>query len=137
MGIEDEINRRAKVYEQRLEAVFKSTAQDMFREMTKPVGDGGRMRVDTGFLRASAMVSTEDFPVADKENPDKNKKYAFRMGSVSAIIMGAKVTDELFFGFTANYAPYREVHDGFVENAVLQFDAFVAKNTIKAVRAFP
>ncbi|KFI27739.1 hypothetical protein CN97_00750 [Haematobacter massiliensis] len=137
MGIEDDINRRIAVYEKRLEAVLKSSVQDVFREMTTPVSNGGRLPVDTGFLRASAQASLEDFPSADKANPDKSKRYAFSMGSVSAVIMGANLRDEIFLGFTANYAAYKEAKHGFVESAVLQFPAFVNKNAAKAMKAFP
>ncbi|PLU26093.1 hypothetical protein BMJ27_34720, partial [Sinorhizobium medicae] len=31
-----------------VEAIFKESAQEVVEEMQKPVGQGGRMRVDTG-----------------------------------------------------------------------------------------
>lgn len=76
--------------------------------MQTPVGAGGNLRVDTGFLRASlkAAVGHANFTVTFR--PDGEAKYSFDLGEVSLVIAGAELEDAIEVVYTANYARPRE-----------------------------
>lgn len=124
-------------YEKRMEATFKSSVQDLVEEVTKPVAKGGRMRVDTGFLRSSLMASTAQMPLANAARPRDGTNYDLDEGAIEAVIIGAELGDTIYLGFTANYARPREYYDGFVEGAALQWAQIVDRNAKKAIRAYP
>lgn len=94
----------------RQEAVAKTATQELFFEVIKPTAQGGRMRVDTGFLRAS-FVASLDAPVnLVTENPDpKNGEFTTDLGAISLVINGAELGQIIFGTFTANYARPREL----------------------------
>jgi len=93
-----------KSTERRLTAVFRESTERVIEEMQKPVGGGGNMPVDTGFLRASLMASTAAMPPMTRPNP--GAPAAYDGGQVSLTIAGADVGDTIYAGYTANYAAY-------------------------------
>lgn len=114
------------------EAIFKEAAQAVVEEMQTPVSEGGRMRVDTGFLRNSLMASTAAMPaIVPGKGPADGATYGFDMGQVEATIAGADLGQTLYFGYTAGYAAYREygangeAGDAFVRLAVQRWPAIV------------
>jgi hypothetical protein len=91
------------------EVIFKEAAQEVVEEMQKPTGQGGRIRVDTGFLRASLMASTTMMPtIKANANPVEGESYSPDFAQIEAVIAGADIGDTLYFGYTASYAAYRE-----------------------------
>ncbi|MBD9635472.1 HK97 gp10 family phage protein [Ensifer sp. ENS07] len=115
-----------------VEAVFKESVHDVTEEMLKPTGAGGRMRVDTGFLRASALASTTAMPtIKSQSGPVAGQNYAFDFGQIEAVILGADVNDTIYVGFTAGYAVHREfgangqAPDAFVRSAAQQWQGIV------------
>lgn len=84
--------------ERQAEAIFQQSANDVLAEAQRPVGEGGQMPVDTGFLRRSLV--TEVVGGGRAEGADG---YAF-------VITGAELGDVIEATWTANYA--RFVHDG-------------------------
>ncbi|WP_457586142.1 HK97 gp10 family phage protein [Ensifer canadensis] len=115
-----------------VEAVFKESVHEVSEEMLKPTGAGGRMRVDTGFLRASALASTTAMPTINRNaNPVAGQSYAFDFGQIEAVILGADVNDTIYVGFTAAYSGYREfgangqAPDAFVRGAAQQWQGIV------------
>lgn len=133
------MSRRVReVYEERLIAVWKATAQELGEAMTKPMAKGGRMRVKTGFLRASLMASTSAMPsINPNSRPEEGGTYSFSESSIQEAIIGAQLGQTIYLGFTAAYARPREFHDGFVAGAALQFRSIVNKNVARAIKAFP
>lgn len=115
-----------------VEKVVISSTQDVVEEMVLPVAKGGKMRVKTGFLRASLVASTSYFPLIREDYrppadaPDNS--FDADLGPVALIIAGAKPDDTVNIGFTASYALPREFRDGFVRLAAQNWDAIVAKN---------
>lgn len=91
-------------------AVFKESAQRVISEMQTPEGAGGRMPVDTGFLRASIQATlgapATGFlsPLVDAPSPDA--------GQVALVIAGAELGDTIFATYGAEYARRQEY--GFV-----------------------
>jgi hypothetical protein len=122
-----------------VEAVFKQSTRDVVAEMQTPLSAGGRMRVRTGFLRASLMASTAGMPGIDPAaRPAAGQGYATDFAQLNAAIDAAAIGDTLRFGYTAAYAGHREYGaggqppDGFVRMAAQNWPAIVAR-TAKAV----
>lgn len=115
-----------------VEAIFKESVQEVVSEMQTPMAAGGRMRVDTGFLRASLMASTASMPtISAGKTPVGGKSYTYDEGQIEAVILGADVNDTLYIGYTAAYAGHREygvngqAPDAFVRSAVQRWDSIV------------
>ena len=108
-----------------------------------PRSAGGRLRVDTGFLRASLMASTAAMPsISPTARPVEGGKYVYNEGQVEAVIAGAEVGDTLYSGYTASYAAAREFGargqppDAFVRMAAQNWGMIVDRNTAKVKAAF-
>ena len=114
-----------------VEAIFKEATQEVVEEMQRPVGQGGRMRVDTGFLRASLLASSASMPAISAAKPVEGGTYTPDFGQIEAVIAGADIGDTLYFGYTASYAGYREYGangqpaDGFVRLAAQNWPIIV------------
>lgn len=102
--------------EEKLSLVVKFAAQDLFEDVLLPVGEGGRMRVDTGFLRASARVTLDNPILQQQDNPTGSRPkeergipiYSIDDGAINLVINRMKPGQTLFMTFTANYARHRE-----------------------------
>lgn len=119
--------------EQKMTDVIILALQDTVINMQTPVGRGGKMRVDTGFLRASARSSLEGFPSGDGMRPADAPvgEYTgiydnWEVSSVTATLINLKLGDTFYFGWVANYAPTRELYDGFMESSIKNWPRFVA-----------
>jgi len=110
----------------RLEAVVKTAAQDTFDEAQVPVAKGGRMRVDTGFLRNSANAAIGSMPVGESVNDQPVvKREEWNITSISSALLQWDLKAPLYFGWTANYAKYRENRDGFMRIAAQNWQKHV------------
>ena len=114
-----------------VEAIFKEATHEVVEEMQKPIEQGGRMRVDTGFLSASLLASSTSMPAINASaNPVAGGTYAADFGQIEAVIVGADIGDTLYFGYTASYAGHREYGakqpaDGFVRLAAQNWPLIV------------
>lgn len=101
------------------------------KQMQGPItapGKGGRMRVDTGFLRASGRLSLNGMPGGPVRGDD-GKTYDYDE-SLTVLQLGkAQLGDVIYFGWSASYAQYREAFDGFLATAVQQWPQIVARVT--------
>lgn len=122
--------------EARREAVFKQSAQDVIDAAQVPTAKGGRMRVDTGFLRASGRASTSGLPGLEENPYTEPNSVNWADDDVSLVIAGARPGQPIFFGWAANYARIRESYDGFRAHAALQWQAIVKRNVAKAKARF-
>lgn len=116
---------------ERVEAVMRASLNDVVENAQTPVAKGGRMRVDTGFLRASGRASLDGWPSGPSEKPADALPNSFTWDgeTIIAVLAKLKVGDTFFFGWTANYAEYRELYDGFLEAALQNWARIVAFNT--------
>lgn len=159
---EDQVNKFARKYEARLRAIGRTAVQEtvsIAQEVAIPPnaaqgavssggklgGGGGRMRVDTGFLRASIQAALHTMPSGPTKNEGTHggkKKYS--VGSqasgepVAATLLrwDPNKSDVLFVGWTAGYARIREAHDGFNRGAVEKWDQTVLKAVKKVEASF-
>jgi hypothetical protein len=114
------------------EAIFKESSQELAVEVQKPRSEGGRMRVDTGFLRASLLASTSAMPaIVRGSGPADGATYAPDFGQIEAVIAGSEIGDTIYIGFTAGYAGAREygargqAPDAFVRTAAQRWGSIV------------
>lgn len=115
----------------RQQAIFRGSAARVLEHASVPKGQGGRMPVDTGFLRNSVRASTEGVPNSGSTDP----ALAF-----ARMVVGDSVT----VGWTAAYAmrmehgfagedklgrTYAQQGNGFLRAAVQNWDAIVKEVT--------
>lgn len=117
--------------EERLLAVMRSSLRDVVEDMQKPVAKGGRMRVDTGFLRNSGQATTTGFPTGNGTRPADAKPGQFNWDgkALNAVLLSMKLGDTFYWGWVANYAQVREVYDGFLSAPLQNWQAYVTKNS--------
>lgn len=123
-----------------LEAILKTSVQDVVEEMQKPRTAGGRMRIDTGFLRASLLASTAAMPdINPAARPTEGRSYAVG-NQVELSIAGLELGQTIYLGYTAAYAGHREYGangqppDAFVRTAAQGWQQIVAKNEAELMR---
>jgi hypothetical protein len=157
-----QVDKLAKKYEARLRAVARTAVQDtvsMAQEVGVPPnaamgavssggvlgGSGGRMRVDTGFLRASIQAALQTMPSGPSQNEGTHggkKKYPVGTQAAGSPVAAVLLTWDpfkptpLFVGWTAEYARYRESQDGFQRGAAEKWDITVTKAVKKVEAAF-
>lgn len=124
--------------DERIEAVVKQSAQDVIEIMQTPVGKGGNMPVDTGFLRASLQVSLhQPFP-ANLPNPGIARDW--NQSETIMAIAGFELGGTLYATYTANYAGYVEYGAqgrpgrAFVRLAAQQWPRIVNQNAVELRR---
>ncbi|NNV11942.1 MULTISPECIES: HK97 gp10 family phage protein [unclassified Roseobacter] len=115
--------------------VRNQSAQDVIEIMQRPVAQGGRMRVKTGFLRNSLVVSTDEMATINPNaKPGSGQEYSFSIGEASSTILGASMNDTIYAGYTAAYAAAREYGargqgpDFYVRGAAQEWPDVVARN---------
>jgi hypothetical protein len=92
-------------------AVLQQATQAVINEANTPVAKGGRMRVDTGFLRNSLKASIGSMPsgASAPGNWDDSE--------VVLTLTRLQPGQVFYAGWTANYARPREHFDGFLRMA--------------------
>lgn len=120
----------------RMTRVFRGSAQEVIGEMQKPVGAGGNMPVDTGFLRASLQVTLDGPVPASRENPGGSFNY--NPSPASLVIAGAEIGATITASYGAAYAGHVEygangrAPRGFVRSAAAQWQAIVNRVVAQA-----
>lgn len=116
--------------------VLKNAIQEVVEEAETPVEKGGKMRVDTGFLRHSGVAKLNELPRGETEGRKRNKgevgvlpEYKMEDNFLSKVLVDMKLGDSFYFGWTAKYAPIREIYDGFLETATDNFSKYVEKQS--------
>lgn len=94
------------------------------------------MPVDTGFLRASLLASSDAMPQMNAAKPAGAGAYSYDSGPIALTINNAPLGGKVYCGYSANYAVHVNYGTGktparlFVEQAAQQWPAIV-----KAVEA--
>lgn len=128
----------------RQRAVFLDSTQTLFFDVLRPRAEGGQMRIDTGFLRASAQVSLDNPILRQEENPFSNPpeergtvRVPFERGPIALTISGADAGNTIFMTFAANYARAREfgtrnsTGDMFVRSNTARWQDIVTASALK------
>jgi len=114
------INQWVAQSQARLEAVWKTAAQDIVREIQTPRAKNGRMPVDTSFLRNSFAADINAAPSGNGNSP-------YSAGPISIVINRAKIGDRVVFGWSAQYAIYVEARFAFFRSATQNWQQIVDK----------
>lgn len=114
----------------KLWAVTATAISSVARDANKPTAQNGRMRVRTGFLRNSQAGRAGSMPSGPSEGPRVTATgvvFRDRMGSpsVDAELMRWRMDQPFYVGWTANYAKYREIYDGFLEAELMRWSEHV------------
>jgi len=131
------VNALAEKYKKRVKAVGREAVQELISAAQVTRGEGGRMRVDTGFLRASIQGALGTMPRGPVGNP---KRVDFRNTNqaagenISSVLLRWDPTKPIpiYVGWTANYARVRESKDGFLRGAVENWDVYVERAVARA-----
>lgn len=123
----------------RMLAVAQTAIQSVIDDAQTPVAKGGRMRIDTGFLRASGQASLNGFPTGPDIKPPNAgpNTFAYQDQSATLVLAQMGLGDSFFWGWTANYAKYREAHDAFLDLAVQRWQEYVNAAVAEAKRRIP
>ena len=136
MTFERDVKRLTDKYRKRLRATARTAVQDLEGEITATRGEGGRLRVDTGFLRASLGWDVGSLPSGPTSSPGGDIPAGATLTGVPLTVALAQwdFNQPLFGGFSASYARPREAKDGFVRGGVEKWDTIV-DSAAKRVRA--
>lgn len=122
--------------QRRMVAVRNAATEMVVDDAQLSTAKGGRMRVDTGFLRASGQMSLTGMPTGPSRPADTAKPFQYNDGvsvtPVEAILVSASLDVKIYFGWTANYARARESKDGFLRLAAQKWPDFVNQSTAEA-----
>lgn len=89
-------------------------------------GEGGKMPVDTGWLRNSMKASLTGIPSGPGKGDPKGS-YSYDPAGVTLTIAGTKIGDTIYAGWTANYAVFMEFKYGFQRSAAQQWQGIVTQ----------
>jgi hypothetical protein len=133
-NFEAQVTEIARKTQARILAVQRMSIQTAIDEMQTPVAKGGNMRVDTGFLRASGAMSLTGMPTGPSRN-DASEPNSVPYNEDTPALTLAKVQlgDRVYWGWTANYARYREYRDGFMRTVLQRWQRIVDGTVIKAL----
>lgn len=127
---------QVKAFSKKAEARYRATArtavQDTIDMAQRPRGDGGRLPIVTGFLRASIQASQNTMPSGPTTN-EKNKKFplgtqvAGEPVAMTLLKWDPSTRQTLFVGWSAVYSRAMESRYGFLRGAAEVWDQTVAK----------
>lgn len=119
--------------------VVRQAVQDMIINMQVPVKKGGKMPVDTGFLRWSGAGSVNKIPVGEDKGRDRNENdpatgplldYVKPQGDfVQNELAKLKTGDTFYWGWTAIYAYVQEMRHGFMESETDKWQEYIDSAT--------
>ena len=136
MSFSKRVDNLTKEYERRMRGVFRQSVQDTVNTAQTVRPDGGRMRFDTGFLKASGGASLNRLPSGPSQGTGAPLSPSARLTgtSLTEALARWKPGDLVFWGWSANYARPREYKDGFMRGAAEKWKDTVNKNARKAAR---
>lgn len=124
--LETQVTDFVKATIKRMDALAKQSTMEVINDAQTPVAKGGKMRVDTSFLRASGKLSLTGIPTGESVKPTGDKKYTWKEIGIASF-KDFKLGMTIHWGWTANYAEYREAYDGFLISALQKWPQIVTR----------
>lgn len=129
----------------RMRACALQSIQELIDYVQTPVAKGGKMRVDTGFLRASGQTSLTGMPsgpgIGRKRSPEDAPESilyeALSKAAAIAQLQDFQIGQTIYFGWTARYAKYREAYDGFLISGIQNWQSIVNRVCAKIAKRSP
>lgn len=124
-------------------AIFRESAQRLFHQANRSRDDGGRLPVDTGFLRASMVASKSGVPSGPgrgraRKAGETGLLYSSPLGQpVELVILSAQLGETIWAGWSANYSPFMEERYGFFRTGAQNWQNIVNEVTVEAKRRIP
>jgi len=133
-----QIQKFARKSKEMTEAVARQSVQDVVERAELTAAQGGAMRVDTGFLRASGGAALGGFPRGPSSNPG-GRQFSGSGEAGTGIPLAVALAQwdfeaKLAYGWSASYARPREARDGFMRLAVQNWERIVESN-VRAAKA--
>lgn len=122
----------AQKCDRRMGAIFKESAQRVIEIAQTPVGAGGKMPIDTGFLRASGQASLSGWPSGPSRQDEGMGQFDYTL-----TIAGARLGSTIYWGWTAEYATNMEEKYAYMRSAAQQWQGIVSKVVREAMARFP
>lgn len=98
-----------KQTQERMLAVFRQSVQTVDTRMLTVVGKGGNMPIDTGFLRASRVASTQGpAPMRSDAVPEEGKSYPPNDQAMVSLLINLNLGETVWLTFVAAYARRQE-----------------------------
>lgn len=117
----------------RTEAIFKESVQRTANMANNPIAQGGKLPVDTSFL-LNSMAAAIGKPPSGPSNQSEQKGNP---SEVIVVLAGAKITDIVYVGWTAEYARPMNVRYGFRDLAAQKWNNTVKQVTEEVKRRIP
>lgn len=142
---EAQINNFTDKSEELLMDIVRQSIQEVTIEAQKTKAKGGKMPVDTGFLRASGLAALNQMPRGEiigrerKEGetgvlPEYQAEENGLFGSSLPVTLAKmKKGDTFFWGWTAIYANRQNIYNGFLDSAIIKWPE-VVNNVTKRLR---
>lgn len=128
------IDQWVKQTEQRMTDVVVTALDNMINDMQLSRDKGGRMPVDTGFLRSTGLAALNVMPTGPSEQTDAMRAVAgqytgafdtWNGNQLEAVLIDLKLGDTFFFGWTAVYANAQDTYTGFMSLPVQNWQDYV------------
>lgn len=132
-SFQKQVQAQTRLVRRRMKAVRDQSTLDVVNRAQRKRTEGGRMRVDTGFLRSSGKARANQMPSGDNVNPG-DETFKWDDEQLSRVLVENGLGNVIFFGWTANYARPREYEDSFLRLAVQKWGRIVDKNAKRAQR---
>ncbi|HEY7885458.1 MAG TPA: hypothetical protein VIC08_10970 [Cellvibrionaceae bacterium] len=126
MGFSSTIDKWVAGSEARMEAVQKTSAQDLVAEVSKSRDKGGNMPVDTSNLVNSLHGNVGSMPRGESDGNER-----FQAGNIALAINRWNPGEVLYLGWTAEYAKLMEALYAFMKLAAQNWDGIAMKATKK------
>lgn len=137
MSFSEQVKAWSEKARKRTNYVGRTAALKVINIVREPTAKGGRMRIKTGFLRASGQARIGQMPVGPTRNESgriySDTQQAEGQPVEAVLLRWVPGQDRLYFGFTANYARWREYQDGFLRGGVSQWNRLV-KEAVKEAK---
>lgn len=124
--------------EKRMVACVRQSVQNTADIAQWPRAKGGRMPVDTGFLRASGQMSLNGLPSGPVRG-EKTEPNSYKTPDQTSIVALSQfeLGNSIFFGWSANYARKQNLRTGFFDMAVKDWPNIVARVCAEIRRRSP
>lgn len=148
MSFKAQVDKWVLETKERMEAVTRSAIGDLIEEAQRPgpsranpgMNKGGKMPVDTGFLRASGMSNLNSMPIgpSKRENNEPNSYPSpndyVTTPKVTVDLARMTYSDDFYFGWTAEYARAIEARYAFVDAAIQNWQQYVNNRANELMR---
>lgn len=130
MSFSKDVSKFSDQYRKRLNYIAKEAVQEMFIEANTPWYQGGRQRVDSGFLRSSVVASTSGPP----QGPTEGDGPVAGDALAAALLQWNPATQMFWAGWSASYAAIVNLRYGYRDGAIERWDTFVQRAASEATK---